>query len=109
MSKYFLVLLLILSACAASPIFGDRFKSTIGPGMTTSEVKSAVGKPDGYDKNGDLELYRYTDRMISGFGWDKGNYQVLFKNGKVIKYGMGSIRYRDWAPQPKRTDVYIHE
>jgi hypothetical protein len=111
MKKVLLVVLLILSGCANSPIFGERFNSSMSPGMTATEVKDLLGNPDGYEKRGNQELYRYTDRMVSGFGWDKGNYEVLLEDGRVIQYGLGSIRFREWVPpaQPNRTDVYIHQ
>ena len=110
MKIYGYAMILILSGCA-SPIFGERFRAVIAPGMTTSEVKSALGNPDGYERNGELELFSYTDRMVSGWGWDKGNYKVLFKEGKAIQYGIDSMRFREWVPpaQPNRTDVYIHK
>ena len=104
------VLLFALSGCAGSPIFGERF-TKIGPGMSAAEVKAVLGNPDGYEKQDQFELYQYTDRMVSGWGYDKGNYFVVLDSDKVTKYGIGSMRYREWVPAapPNRTDVYIHK
>lgn len=107
MNKLIVAILLILSGCASSPIFGERFNAAMSPGMTASEVKNLLGNPDGYEKKGNQELYRYTDKLVSGWAHDKGNYEVLLEDGKVIQYGIGSMRFREYVP-PNRTDVYFH-
>lgn len=108
--KLYLVAAIVLLLGCVSPIFGERFQASIQPGMTTTEVKAVMGNPDGYEQREELELYRYTDKMVSGWGWNKANYVVLFKNGKVIQYGIDSMRFREWVPaQTNRTDVYIHK
>lgn len=105
-----LIFSIVLTSCAGSPFFGERF-NTIGPGMSGEELKAKLGNPDSYEKSGDYELYQYTDRMVSGWGWDKGNYFVVLNGNKVEKYGIGSMRYREWVPAtpPSRTDVYIYK
>lgn len=98
---------LILIVGCKSPIFGERFQKYVGPGMNSKEVKSILGNPDGYEQKGDLELYTYSNKMMSGWGWDKATYQVIFRNDRVIQYGIESIVYREWVRTQPSTQVNV--
>jgi outer membrane protein assembly factor BamE (lipoprotein component of BamABCDE complex) len=76
-----------LAACAT----GEKM-SQIRPGMTTGQVTAILGHPDGFRQVGDVSYYQYSNRLTSGWGWDKGDYEVAFRNGRVVSYGATGIR-----------------
>jgi hypothetical protein len=51
-----------------------------------------LGHPDGFRQVGDVSYYQYSNRLASGWGWDKGDYEVAFRNGRVVSYGATGIR-----------------
>ncbi|WP_432700963.1 outer membrane protein assembly factor BamE domain-containing protein [Kluyvera cryocrescens] len=61
-------------------------------GMTKQQVIDLLGTPDGDSVKGSTEQIQYSNRLASGWGWDKGDYYVTFENGKVTSYGSGEIR-----------------
>lgn len=61
-------------------------------GMTKQQVLSILGTPDGDAVKGSTEQIQYSNRLASGWGWDKGDYYVTFEDGKVVSYGSGEIR-----------------
>ena len=61
-------------------------------GMTKEQVISLLGTPDGDAVDGNKEQIQYSNRLASGWGWDKGDYYVTFIDGKVVQYGSGEIR-----------------
>ena len=85
-----LVLLVALAACAT----GERMQS-VREGMSKDEVISTLGNPDGFQRSGDYEALRYTNRLISGWSWDRADYNVILRNGRVVEYGPGQVRQRD--------------
>jgi outer membrane protein assembly factor BamE (lipoprotein component of BamABCDE complex) len=84
---YFAIIAVALTACTT----GEKI-SQIRPGMTTAQVTAVLGHPDGFRQVGDVSYYQYSNRLTSGWGWDKGDYEVVFRNGKVISYGATGIR-----------------
>jgi SmpA / OmlA family len=81
------ITLVALTACTT----GEKI-SQIRPGMTTGQVTATLGHPDGFRQVGDVSYYQYSNRLTSGWGWDKGDYEVAFRNGRVISYGAVGIR-----------------
>ncbi len=79
-----------LQGCAT----GEKIRN-VGEGMTKNEVVSNLGQPDGYTRNGDYEALQYTNRLISGWSWDRADYTVILRDGKVVEYGPGEVRQRD--------------
>ncbi|MGY0552919.1 hypothetical protein ACW17M_06880 [Vreelandella sp. 2A-K22] len=79
-----------LHGCAT----GERMQ-TVSEGMSKEEVVSLLGEPDGYRRNGDYEALQYTNRLISGWSWDRTDYTVILENGRVGEYGPGEVRERD--------------
>jgi hypothetical protein len=69
-----------------------RKMSRLHPGMTKAEVVSVLGKPDGYKQIAGHEIYRYSNRLSSGWSWDRADYNVVFKNDRVVEYGAGEVR-----------------
>ncbi|MNV35764.1 hypothetical protein D3C71_1272200 [compost metagenome] len=60
--------------------------------MTKAQVIDVLGTPDGDAVEGNKEQIQYSNRLASGWGWDKGDYYVTFVDGKVVQYGSGQIR-----------------
>jgi hypothetical protein len=65
------------------------------PGMSQNQVSKIMGKPDGFKQKDGYTIYTYTNRLISGWSWDRADYSFIFKNGKLIEYGAGEVRQRD--------------
>ena len=82
--------LLTLAACAT----GERMQS-VQEGMSKDQVIATLGNPDGFQRSGDYEALRYTNRLISGWSWDRADYNVILRSGRVVEYGPGQVRQRD--------------
>jgi hypothetical protein len=72
-------------------VTGEKM-SGLHPGMTKAEVLSVLGRPDGYKQIAGHEIYRYSNRLSSGWSWDRADYNVVFKNDRVVEYGAGEVR-----------------
>jgi hypothetical protein len=85
----------IASACLtlliASCVTGEKM-SSLSPGMTKDQVISLLGHPDGYQAEGDYEVLRYTNKLVSGFSWDRADYYAILRGGKLVEYGTGQVR-----------------
>ena len=79
---------LLLSGC----VTGDKVRGGIREGMTKDQVISTLGQPDGFKRSGDAEALQYTNRLISGWSWDRTDYTVILENGHVTQYGPGQVR-----------------
>jgi hypothetical protein len=66
----------------------------VSPGMTQSEVIRILGKPDGFRHANDYEWFQYSNRLKTAWSWDRADYSVIFKNGRVIEYGPGRVRVK---------------
>ena len=84
------VLLFALSAC----VTGERMQS-VREGMSKEEVVSVLGNPDGFQRVGEYEALRYSNRLISTWSWIRADYNVILKAGRVVEYGPGQVRQRD--------------
>jgi hypothetical protein len=83
---YFVIVVLI-SGCAT----GERIVR-LEPGMSTTNVVDVMGRPDGYKAQDSYEVLRYTNRLISLGSWDRADYNVVMKDGKLVEYGAGEVR-----------------
>jgi hypothetical protein len=82
-------LVALLGGCAT----GDRM-GAIHEGMARSEVIAIIGNPDGFQRSGDYEALRYSNRLMGGWSWDRADYSVILLNGRVTEYGPGEVRQR---------------
>ncbi len=82
--------LLFLLGCATGELVGS-----VEEGMSKDEVIGILGRPDGFQRSGEYEALRYTNRLVSGFSWDRADYTVILKSGRVVEYGPGEVRQRD--------------
>ena len=85
---------LTLSAALAGCVTGERMQN-VREGMSKDEVIRVLGNPDGFQRSGDYEALRYTNLLISGWSWDRADYNVILSNGQVLEYGPGQVRQRD--------------
>jgi hypothetical protein len=81
-------LALILSGC----ITGQQVRDKVREGMTKEQVISAMGNPDGFQRAGEFEALVFTNRLISGWSWDRADYSVILKSDRVVAYGPGQVR-----------------
>lgn len=79
---------LALTSC----VTGEVVRGGIREGMSKTEVISLLGNPDGFKRAGDQEALLYTNRLISGWSWDRTDYTVILQNGHVSEYGTGEVR-----------------
>ena len=77
----------LLIGCAT----GEKMGS-LRPGMSTAEVQSILGRPDGFRTVDGHEVFSYSNRATSGWSWDRADYNVVFRDGKVVEYGAGEVR-----------------
>ena len=76
-----------LLACAT----GEKI-TRLGAGMSKQQVIDTPGCPDGFRTSGEYEALTYTNRLISGWSWDRADYHVILQNGRVVQYGAGTVR-----------------
>ena len=69
--------------------------ATIREGLSKAEVIDILGSPDGFQRSGDYEALRYTNRLLSGWSWDRAGSSVILRNDRVVEYGLGPVRQRD--------------
>ena len=86
----FILLMVFLAGCAT----GD-LTSRIHPGMTKDEVTDILGTPDEYESQGEYEAIKFTNRFVSGWFWNRADYNVIFRDSRVIEYGTGKV-HRDF-------------
>ena len=90
MKKALLVLMIaLLSGCAT----GEK-ASKLEPGMSRAQLDAVMGRPDGYQQRDGYEILKYSNRLMSGWSWDRTDYVVLMKDGRVVEYGNGEVRER---------------
>jgi hypothetical protein len=89
--KLHIALLVAVLAGAVGCVTGDKM-TRLQPGMAKADVTKTLGNPDGYQSLGEYEALKYSNRLMSGFSWDRGDYFVVLKNGVVVEYGVGTVR-----------------
>jgi len=82
----------LLSACTT----GEQM-SRLEPGMTRQQVVGILGRPNAVRSYGPYEQLEYTHRLITGWSWDRSDFSVILKGGRVVEFGHGEVR--DRTPQ----------
>jgi hypothetical protein len=82
----------LLSAC----ITGEQM-TRLEPGMTRQQVVGILGRPNAVRSNGAYEQLEYTHRLITGWSWDRSDFKVILRDGRVVEFGHGEVR--DRTPQ----------
>ena len=78
---------LLLAGC----VTGQQARQ-LGIGMARTEVVEIMGAPDGVQANGQTEVLKYSNRLMSGWSWDTTDYYVTLVDGRVTGYGNGEVR-----------------
>lgn len=86
-----MVLATCLTGCAT---MGGKM-TNLSEGMDRAKVIQKLGKPDGFQRDGEYETLRYNHRLVSGWAYDRADYHVVLKNGKVVAYGQGDVRVKN--------------
>jgi len=84
------IFFIFITACAT----GEKTHA-IEPGMSQEQVVSVMGKPDGFRQSDEYTIYQYTNRLISGWSWDRADYSFIFKNNLLVEYGPGEVREKN--------------
>ncbi len=84
------VAMLTVMGCAT----GEKMQN-VQIGMSKAEVISILGNPDGAKRSGNFEALSYKNRLMSGWSWDRADYNVIMENGVVPEYGPGTVRQKD--------------
>lgn len=84
----FFIILIALFGCAT----GERVRAGVHEGMSKQQVISELGNPDGFQRSDAYEALIYTNRLISGWSWDRTDYTIILKDGHVVEYGTGEVR-----------------
>jgi len=90
----FSVFLVMLCVTLLSCAHGSKMRK-LYPGMTKQEVLKTLGKPVGYQKAGEYEAFKYANKLMSGWSWDRADYHSIIKDGILVEYGAGNIRVKD--------------
>ncbi len=85
---FFGSLALLQTGCAT----GEIVRGKIREGMSKQQVISELGNPDGFQRSGEFEALLYSNRLISGWSWDRTDYTIILQNGNVAQYGTGQVR-----------------
>ena len=105
-------------ACLFSACTTGEQMSRLEPGMTRQQVVGVLGRPDAVRSNGPYEQLEYTHRLITGWSWDRSDFKVILKNGRVVEFGHGEVRDRspqvvymhsDTANQPQQPVIYPYQ
>jgi len=78
---------LLLAGCAT----GEKMRR-LDAGMDRQTVEMQMGRPDGYSEQDGYQVLTYKNRLMSGWSWDRADYQVLLRDGRVVQYGPGVVR-----------------
>ncbi|MGE4193092.1 MAG: hypothetical protein AB7E51_06865 [Pseudodesulfovibrio sp.] len=87
----FLALLFAVIMLGGCRTTGEKM-SDLYPGMTQAQTMEKLGRPDSFRSSGEYEIYTYSNRLMSGWAWDRSDYHVIFKNEKLVEYGHGEVR-----------------
>lgn len=84
-----LISALMLSGCAN--ILGQKM-TRLQTGMTKEQVQKVLGPPTGFTSSGGVEQYRYDNQLMHGNSWDRADYVLEFRNGRLTSWGASEVR-----------------
>jgi hypothetical protein len=87
MHRWASLLVMVLVGCAT----GEKIGS-LRDGMSKNQVIATLGQPDGFRREGRTEALTYSNRLMSGWSWDRADYHVILTDGQVSAYGPGVVR-----------------
>ena len=92
--KFFYLILIFAFSFIISCATGEVVRRDIQPGMTKEKLIEIMGNPDGFRIVGEQEVLTYTNRLISGWSWDRTDYHFVIEKNKVVAYGTGEVRVK---------------
>lgn len=95
----FIFAFILLSGCATGQTI-----ARLQEGMNRKDVESILGRPDGFKRYGSFEHLSYSNRLSTGWAWDRADYNVILKDGLVSEYGQGEVRVKEG---PTTTTVFL--
>lgn len=93
-----ILIMILISFFIASCASGVQKMRKLNPGMSMTEVDQIMEERDSFrttEKDGDTyTLYQYTNQFCNAHVsmYDKCDFFVIFKNGKVIETGVKDVR-----------------
>jgi hypothetical protein len=87
--------IIIFASCTTGENFVD-----LEEGMSKKEVIGILGRPDSFKRAGNKTAIQYTNKLITGWSWDRADYFVIFEDDKVIEYGTGVVRVKQSTAGP---------
>lgn len=85
------IVLVIATMMLAACTTGEQ-ASNLDMGMTPAQVSEVLGRPDGQMQQGNQLAYQYTNRLISGWSFDRADYVAVFTDGRLTGWGPGQVR-----------------
>ena len=82
-----LAVVMAQAACTLNDLMPDLHE-----GMSPTEVKAIMGSPSGQQRQGEMLGMAWTNRMISGWAWDRTDAYAIFEDDKLISWGTGEVR-----------------
>ena len=64
----------------------------VKPGMSKHEVERIIGRPDGFELDGDIVVTSYRNRYASEFSGDKTDFILVYRNDKLVKLTNTPVR-----------------
>ncbi|WP_064569317.1 hypothetical protein [Klebsiella aerogenes] len=86
------VISIALTGCTTGEKMAD-----ISRGMSREQVVKTLGNPDGNAISGKYEMLTYSNRLMSGWGYDKADYKIILEDNKVVQYGAENVRQDNGA------------
>ncbi|MEK0084172.1 hypothetical protein [Benzoatithermus flavus] len=78
-----------------------RYTTSLREGMISARVEVLMGRPDSFQRSGDVVGYEYTNRLMSGWGWDRADHYAIFQEDRLVRWGRaGSAQARDQYRHP---------
>ena len=87
-------LIFLIALAVVGCATGEKM-SRLNEGMTKDEVIEVLRRPDGFRRTGDYEVLTYTNRLMPEWSYDRVDYHVVLKNGRVVEYGAGEVRVKE--------------
>jgi hypothetical protein len=81
----------LVTLALAGCVTGER-QQKLQIGMDKQAVIRIMGHPTGDRVDGSYEALGWSNRLMSGWSWDRADYSVILKNGHVVEYGVGTVR-----------------
>ena len=85
-------IVVVMAAFLLAGCFTGELISQVDVGMSREQVIGILGRTDGDRSAGDSEALTYSNRLMSGWSWDRADYHVVLTNGRVSAYGAGVVR-----------------